>query len=558
MPLIVTGIDPVSLPDSPVVDQAFYGPLKFGTKLYTWGFAQVGHGIPNPVAVYRSSDNGATWTGFFSTQTVLSTGWYDAGNQKIVFLMSDAGGAGLFFVDFLLSTETFSAPYGQFFATSTTGYFVRKLSTGDLAVICDDGLGNLLWVKFSSGAWGTPVTVNSTAFGFFRVSAVLDTSDNIWVFWWVSSPPNTVRVRSVSVSGVLGTVATVSTTGAGANTIGNGTYWSVNNGINVHEKAGDLPANDVFAERVFGAPISGPTWSEEFIDHTNLTTSDYGQMRVEAGNLLVDDIINDNGTGIDNGIFKAVFASGSWTNSLQYDCLVNYPSNLTPPVGSPAEMQGISGSDSGWIVRINTHSGGRDQNTLAFIGATTPPSLTCPSSNATVGVPYSSAFVATGGTTPYTFAIIAGSLPPGLTLTPSTGAVTGTPTTAGTYSYTGQVTDANGLTVTASCSITVVAALTGSCPSPSTIAVGVPFSGTVSASGGTPPYTFALTGGSLPPGLSLNTSTGVISGTPTTAGTFPYQITTTDSVGGTFVLNCSFGVSSCPSFTLVQECSPIR
>ena len=63
----------------------------------------------------------------------------------------------------------------------------------------------------------------------------------------------------------------------------------------------------------------------------------------------------------------------------------------------------------------------------------------------------------------------------------------------------------------------------------SSATVGVPYSSTIGASGGNLPYSFILTGGSLPTGLSLNSVTGAIIGTPTTAGPFPFTVQVTDT-----------------------------
>jgi large repetitive protein len=69
-------------------------------------------------------------------------------------------------------------------------------------------------------------------------------------------------------------------------------------------------------------------------------------------------------------------------------------------------------------------------------------------------------------------------------------------------------------------------ALTADCNNPPNGTIGVPYSHTILASGGSPPYSFMLTGGALPGGLSLDVQTGVISGTPLgPPGTFPFQIT---------------------------------
>jgi hypothetical protein len=75
---------------------------------------------------------------------------------------------------------------------------------------------------------------------------------------------------------------------------------------------------------------------------------------------------------------------------------------------------------------------------------------------AAVGIPYSHAFPASGGTAPYTFSVSAGSLPPGITLDPATGIASGIPTSSATYNFTILVTDAMGSTASVSCSIASV------------------------------------------------------------------------------------------------------
>ena len=154
-----------------------------------------------------------------------------------------------------------------------------------------------------------------------------------------------------------------------------------------------------------------------------------------------------------------------------------------------------------------------------------------------MGVPYSSNLMATGGLPPYSFSIT-GSLPPGLTLNPSTGEIGGTPNTPGTFSFAPEMMDASGNpernTVQSQCSITVTTPpgpLALACPTPND-EEGVRYSSSLVATGGTPPYTFSITSGSLPPGLSLNPASGAITGIDSTAaGQFPFTARVVGSSG---------------------------
>ncbi|MGH8079223.1 MAG: putative Ig domain-containing protein [Lysobacter sp.] len=153
--------------------------------------------------------------------------------------------------------------------------------------------------------------------------------------------------------------------------------------------------------------------------------------------------------------------------------------------------------------------------------------------------PYSANLTSTGGLAPYTYVLEVGSvMPPGLTLS-SAGAITGTPTTAGNYSFTVKSTDSSqpgpGATPVAfgikTYNVSVVNAPV-IVVNPATVpgaTVGVAYSQTFTGSGGTAPYTFAVTAGALPAGLTLNTTTGALTGTATAAGTFNFTITATDA-----------------------------
>ncbi len=157
-----------------------------------------------------------------------------------------------------------------------------------------------------------------------------------------------------------------------------------------------------------------------------------------------------------------------------------------------------------------------------------------------VGTPLANyQFLATGGTLPYTFMAASGnSLPPGLSLTTS-GLLYGTPTAAGDYTFNVVVTDGGGTTggatpvrqaATAAATLHVSAFALGGGTLPNATQ-NAAYTTTLQPAGGTTPYVFAVTSGSLPTGLTLNPATGVIGGTPTGSGVSNFSVTLTDADG---------------------------
>jgi hypothetical protein len=123
--------------------------------------------------------------------------------------------------------------------------------------------------------------------------------------------------------------------------------------------------------------------------------------------------------------------------------------------------------------------------------------------------------------------------------------ISGTPTTAGTSNFTVKVVDANGKSDTDTCSIQVIAPAVnldcGPC-SGSKTTVGASYSADMKVTGGKGPYTFSIIKGSLPPGVTLNSSTGHLGGTPATAGTYTFTSKVVDANGSSDTDTCTIVV----------------
>jgi hypothetical protein len=237
------------------------------------------------------------------------------------------------------------------------------------------------------------------------------------------------------------------------------------------------------------------------------------------------------------------------------------PPGLTLPATFGASGDIISGTDTQPLGESNTYTftvqGTGDQgqplyqvyqlsvdpdqpltiNLPSYDGSTLPPAM--------AGGTYAQDFFLSGGAAPYTWSVASGSLPPGLALTNPYGPsdnnsqLSGTPTTAGTYTFTMRVADFDGQQATQQFSLTVDPPLQISPATMPAGTVGVPYSHDLPAQGGAPPYTWSVVDNinELPPGLTLDTTApdfnNVLAGTPTQAGTFTFPMSVQDSQDNT-------------------------
>jgi hypothetical protein len=338
----------------------------------------------------------------------------------------------------------------------------------------------------------------------------------------------------------------------------------------------------------------------------------YGNLFVSAGNLpanlslssttndLVNNIANANITGIPTNYGNITFtiqgndviANVSFPTQQTYNLLVNYPTITISPgsltnavvgqsysqaftasggtgpytysnVGNLPPSLSLSGSGSltGNITTTTTpqsltiratDSYGSTGNATYSLTVTRPTITIAPStlSNATTGSSYSANITAAGGTAPYSYAVTGNTLPNNLSLNANTGVLSGVVIADGIGNFSITATDFYSTTATNNYSLTTVDPTI--LISPSTISngvVGTAYTQIFTSSGGTGPYTYSVTGGTLPANLVLAT-TGNLSGTPNTAATSNFTITSTDTFSTTGSFTYSNVVMTSPTISL--------
>jgi hypothetical protein len=279
------------------------------------------------------------------------------------------------------------------------------------------------------------------------------------------------------------------------------------------------------------------------------------------------------------GVFASVAAAGGYTDAsyftpvgkvgTPYSHTVSWkPGNGCPPwtyafVGGVLPP-GLSVSSGGVIggtpttagtytfyIRMTDNCGPEGEGNAPFVikiegGAPPPPpqpALVLQTSSlapATAGSSYSATLSASGGSS-YSYAVTAGSLPPGLTLS-GDGHLTGTPSTGGSFAFTVRVTDQSGRTATRQFTLEVKIPLAAGAAGSSVVEARRHVSIQLQASGGAPPYRWSMVS-ALPEGLFLDTEKGILVGAPRTSGTYALKVAVTDTAGATKTIDVSLTVA---------------
>ena len=307
--------------------------------------------------------------------------------------------------------------------------------------------------------------------------------------------------------------------------------------------SGVLPAGlglDSSSGEITGTPAANDAQeiTVQVTDHAGATDSQ--ELLLVIGTAVVTSSLPEGTAGVAYGQSLAVLGGTppySWSLS-----------SGTLPGGILLSTGGILSGTPGaagtyyFTVAVMDSLGSSDTQDLS-ITINPPPAITTDTLPlGTVGESYNAMLAATQGTPPYVWSLFSGTLPAGLSMD-SNGVISGTPTTPGTQYFAVEVMDQAGATDTRALSITVYEPLVITTSSLPQGTVGAAYSESINASGGAPNQTWTITSGALPAGLSLDSSTGAVSGAPNTAeiGSFTVEVMdqadSTDSAALSITIN---------------------
>jgi len=445
------------------------GPVQVGSNLYVAMSPAVFNGV---IQVWKSTDGGATWTAAGASQACRNAnGHFSSSTGLFTFAFLDNSNAGsnnpVRLVQFDTSTDTMGVPFGGVASqpSESAVHSVRVRSTGDIVVVATDSSGantSYNFSVFSGGAWavshqGFDITGNGNS---KTVSTAIDNANRIHIIVSVSAgAAYNVDYWSLDSTNVItGPIVFGWVTASGMDQSSVPTI-AVSDAADTLYIANSRNGTEV---RIFyGTPRSAPVWNGTFqgtligtIQAGDVMSSNGANITLGAdGNLYIAVLHGPGGAGefVDEYKTPASSAPTVWTVTQN----IIDEASTNPPSISFFSQARIHNNPIATQLYFNGAIAGSGI-TRFLLGLSSALAVQCNNPPAgAAGAPYLSTFTGSGGTPPYTFAISAGSLPPGLVLNPATGAVTGTPTFGGTYNFTVQITDSAAATATVNCSIAI-------------------------------------------------------------------------------------------------------
>ena len=537
-------VDPATLPD-PVAGAAYAQSVSANGGVAPYSFAVTAGALPAGISLSTAGalSGSATQVGSFSFTVTATDANGQTGSRAYTFSVAAPT------LTMTPAPGTLNAPYGAAFsqtfgAGGGTGPYSYAL-TGTLPAGMSFSGDTLSGTPTAPGSY--PITVIATALGLTGVGAPFSIAQN----YTINVPAPTIALAP----------ATLPNTTAG---LAYSASLSATGGVAPYSfavTAGALPNGLALASN---GTLSGTSISSGIFNFTITATDAFGQ----TANLAYSVVVAVPTLALTPTTLPAGTSGNAYNQTITVaGGIAPYTVTLSGTLPAGLAFDATSRSFSGTptqagsfnvdVTATDSTGGTPATVTTSYTLTIAVPTLTLTPAAGGLpdgigGVAYQQVFHAGNGVAPYAYAIGGGALPAGLTLDPTTGALNGVPTVAGSFNFSIRATDST--TGTAG---TIVQAYTLALSAPAiTISpealpagmLGAPFDSRLAASGGTAPYQFQLIDGTLPAGVALDAD-GRLHGTAKTSGTFAVTVRAVDALGfsGTRTLNLVISMRPDPS-----------